>query len=121
DPIIVRAGERAGARVSHKAGAAGGFEYFPLGRGKTDRHMEPFYIEIAGDAPAQVSTHEGEEFIVVISGEVVLEYGGVTGEADESMTLQTGDSAYYNSVVPHTLKAVGDKPASIYAIVLTPF
>ncbi|MDR1728706.1 MAG: XRE family transcriptional regulator [Acidobacteriota bacterium] len=115
DPIIMRAGERASERISHKAGASGGFEYFPLGRGKTDRHMEPFYIEIAKDAARQVSSHEGEEFIAVVSGEVELEYG------DATTTLHAGDTAYYNSVVPHILKAGGGEPAGIYAIVFTPF
>ena len=115
DPVIVRAGQRGSEKVSHKVGASGGFEYFPLGRGKTDRHMEPFYIEIAGDAPAQISSHEGEEFIVVVAGEVELEYGG------EAVTLQAGDSVYYNSVVPHLVKASSGRPASIYAVVFTPF
>ena len=115
DPVIVRADERAGEQVSHKAGASGGFRYFPLGRGKTDRHMEPFYIEITGDAEAQLSSHEGEEFIVVVSGEVELAYGG------ETSLLKQGDSAYYNSVVPHLVKAANGQPAAIYATVFMPF
>ena len=115
DPIIMRAGERAADRISHKAGAAGGFEYFPLSSGKTDRHMEPFYIEIAGNSKAQLSTHEGEELIIVITGEVELTFGG------ERYLLNAGDSAHYNSVVPHIVNAVGDSPASIYGVVFTPF
>lgn len=114
DPVIVRAGARAGERASHKACASGGFSYFPLGRGKTDRHMEPFYIEIAAEAPAPLSAHEGEEFIVVVSGEIELVYGGVT------QTLGPGDSAYYNSVVQHLVKAAKGQPASIYAVVFMP-
>jgi len=115
DPIITRADERAADRISHKAGAAGGFEYFPLSSGKTDRHMEPFYIEIAENSKPQLSTHEGEELIIVINGEVELIFGS------ERYLLQTGDSAHYNSVVPHIVKSVGDRPASIYGVVFTPF
>ena len=115
DPIITRAGERASDRISHRAGGAGGFEYSPLSRGKTDRHMEPFYIEIAADASAQSSTHEGEEFIIVVKGEVELTHGG------ERYLLQPGDSAHYNSVVPHIVRAAGNGPACFYAIVFTPF
>ena len=115
DPIITRAGERASDRVSHRAGGAGGFEYFPLSSGKTDRHMEPFYIEIAGDANAQLSTHEGEELIIVVAGEVELTHGG------GRYLLRSGDSAHYNSIAPHIVKAVGDCPAGIYAVVFTPF
>jgi len=115
DPIITRADERAADRISHKAGAAGGFDYFPLSSGKTDRHMEPFYIEIAENANPQLSTHEGEELIIVVSGEVELIFGG------ECYLLEAGDSAHYNSVVPHIVKSAGDRPASIYGIVFTPF
>ena len=115
DPVIVRAGVREGGQTAHKAGASDGFSYFPLGRGKTDRHMEPFYIEIAADAKAQLSSHEGEEFIVVVSGEVELEYGG------ERQVLKPGDSAYYNSVVQHVVKAANGQPAKIYAVVFMPF
>lgn len=115
DPVIVRTNERAGEQTSHKAGTAGGFSYFPLGRGKTDRHMEPFFIEIAGGAEAHFSSHEGEEFIVVVSGEVELHYG------DETHVLAAGDSAYYNSVVQHLVKAANGQPASIYAAVFMPF
>ena len=35
--------------------------------------------------------------------------------------LKPGDTAYYNSVVKHGLKALGGKPASIYGIVFMPF
>ena len=115
DPIIMRAGERTADRISHKAGTAGGFEYFPLSNGKTDRHIEPFYIEIAGGASPQLSTHEGEELIIVITGEVDLTYGG------ERYLLQAGDSAHYNSIVPHIVKSAGGNNAGIYGIVFTPF
>ena len=114
DPVIVRADARAGEKASHEACEAGGFSFFPLGRGKTDRHLEPFYIEIAADAVAPLSSHEGEEFIVVVSGKVELAYGGVT------QVLESGDSAYYNSVVQHLVKASGGRPAAIYAVVFMP-
>jgi len=114
DPVIVRADARTGEQATHKACTAGGFSYCPLGRGKTDRHMEPFYIDIAADATAPLSSHEGEEFIVVVSGAVELVYGGVT------QVLMPGDSAYYNSVVQHLVKASGAQPAAIYAVICMP-
>ena len=115
DPLIVRANERDDEQVSHKACASGGFRYVPLGRGKTDRHMEPFHIQIAGDADAQLSSHEGEELIIVVEGEVELVYGG------ETQVLKPGDSAYYNSVVQHRVSAANGQPATIYAVVFMPF
>jgi len=114
DPVIVRADARANELASHKACMTGGFHYFPLGRGKTDRHMEPFYIEIDASAVAPLSSHEGEEFIVVLSGTVEMVCGGVV------KILKPGDSAYYNSVVQHLVKAFGGQPAAIYAVVFMP-
>ena len=44
-----------------------------------------------------------------------LTYGG------EKTILKAGDTAYYNSVVKHGLRAMGGKPASIYGVVFMPF
>ena len=116
DPLIVRADARQGTQATHKAAAVDqGFSYSPLSRGKTDRHMDSFYIEIAPDADELLSSHEGEEFIVVVSGEVALPYG------TDTHVLKPGDSAHYNSVVHHLVKAHGGKPAAIYAVVFIPF
>ena len=70
---------------------------------------------IAPEAKASFSSHEGEEFIVVISGEVELVYGSVRH------VLKPGDSAYYNSVVRHLVKAANGQAATIYAVVFMPF
>jgi len=90
--------------------------YSSLGRGKTDRHMEPFFITMnpEPEADRKLSFHEGEEFIVVVSGQVRLTYGR------EVSVLNPGDSIYYNSVVPHNLSAAGAEPASIYAVLYFP-
>ncbi len=90
-------------------------KFHSLGRGKKDRHMEPFYIEILPE-PAEdkkPSSHEGEEFIVVISGEVEIQYG------QETSILKAGDSAYYNSLVPHYVSCRGSR-AEIYAVLYIP-
>ena len=87
-----------------------------LAVGKPDRHMDPFRIEFSADgSSAGESSHEGEELIICLAGEIELTYGG------EKTILKAGDTAYYNSVVKHALKAVGGRPASIYGIVFMPF
>ena len=115
DPFIVRAGERREETSAHTGGAAGHHHYFSLGRGKTDRHMEPFFIAIEPDEEKVLSSHEGEEFIIVVSGEIELVYGG------DTYRLKAGDSIYYNSIVPHRLGASGDSRGEIYATIYTPF
>ena len=111
DPIIVRASSR--KEETSSRGADGHYHYFPLGKGKTDRHMEPLFIRIGVDEVQKVSSHEGEEFIIVVSGKVIVKYG------KEEQILEAGDSVYYNSVVPHYIGAV-DGPAEIYAVLYNP-
>lgn len=116
DPVVVRASDRdvlGETELSSGADAPTSLEFHSLGRGKIDRHMEPFYIEVVPRPPGQVkvSHHEGEEFIVVMSGIVELQYG------KDTYTLEPGDSAYYSSDVPHRLVALNDEKAEIIAVI----
>ena len=115
DPLIVRADERKEDTAGSRGAGPDHAHYFALGKGKTDRHMDPFYIEFNGGGEKQLSSHEGEEFIIVVSGKVELIYGTRT------FVLGPGDSMYYNSVVPHHVGSATDETASIYASVYTPF
>jgi quercetin dioxygenase-like cupin family protein len=78
--------------------------------------MEPFLIDVKPHAGAPVlSTHEGEEFIFVLDGEIEVSYG------TETHRLGAGDSIYYDSIVPHHLHAAGEKDAKILAVVYAPY
>jgi quercetin dioxygenase-like cupin family protein/DNA-binding XRE family transcriptional regulator len=60
------------------------------------RQLEAILVRIpAGDRPSEVTTHAGEEFLHVLSGEVTLTLEG------QSFVLGVGDSAHYESTVPH--------------------
>ncbi|ADK86403.1 transcriptional regulator, XRE family [Desulfarculus baarsii DSM 2075] len=117
DPLIVRLGQRQRQITTHR-GEQGpeSTVFYSLGLGKVDRHMEPFFVELLpGDEDAQKrSSHEGEEFIVVVEGQVELIYGA------ERFVLEPGDSMYYNSVVPHHVAAAGGQKAAIYAVLYLP-
>lgn len=115
DPRIIRAAERTQEVAHHPGEIPGPYRYFPLGRGKTDRHMDPFFVEIDPHQEQQLSSHEGEEFIIVVSGAIELFYG------KQRFILQPGDSMYYNSIVPHFVSAVGDETATVYAVMFMPF
>lgn len=88
-----------------------------LAQNKTDRNMEPFFINVSycptGDLP---SHHEGEEFLYVLEGSVQLLYG------QETYTLEKGDSIYYDSIVPHNLTTLAEgETAKVLAVTYTPF
>lgn len=91
-------------------------DFYSMGAGKRDRHMEPFMIDVkprTGAAPP-LSAHEGEEFIFVLSGTIQINYGRTSYE------LAAGESIYYDSVVPHDVHAKGDAIARILAVVYAP-
>ena len=113
DPIIVRYSERKEETANSRDGAKGHYHYYPLGKGKSDRHMEPLFIRIEEDEEKAMSTHEGEEFMVVVHGKIIVRYG------KEEYILERGDSVYYNSVVSNFIGAI-DGPAEILAVLYSP-
>ena len=123
-PVITRAGT-AGDAARFITGLPGkgpgnekndhqGLTFKALAPSKGGRHMEPFIVDIEPDAEQKKSTHEGEEFIYVISGNLALEYGSV------SDVLHEGDSVYYDSIVPHRVFSDNGKPVKILAVIYTP-
>ena len=119
DPVITRSGgPKEGMNVTGKSGDANmHLEFFSLARGKSGRHMEPFIIDIdpAAGRSFTFSSHEGEEFIYVIAGEVEILYG------KEKYLLRQGDSIYYDSVIDHHVHSAGDAAAKILAVLYVPF
>lgn len=117
DPYIVRQRDRQ-AEFSVLAGKnkPAALNFFSLGKGKIDRHMEPFFVEIFPESAREkhLSSHEGEEFIAVISGTIEIIYG------NQTHILHPGDSVYYNSVVPHYVSCVGEDKAEIHAVIYIP-
>ena len=93
-------------------------DYHSLSQDKSGRHMEPFLIEIAPSEEGEdfiLSTHEGEEFIYVLSGVVEINYGKNT------YILEEGDSIYYDSIVANHVQAAADNRARILGVVYTPY
>ncbi|MDR0876483.1 MAG: cupin domain-containing protein [Treponema sp.] len=125
-PVITRAGE-AGAAPRFVTGLPGdapnaaasshnrpGLNFNALAADKGGRHMEPFIVDIQPEAEQEKSTHEGEEFIYVLSGKLSLEYGM------DAHTLNQGDSVYYDSIVPHRVLSADTNPVRILAVIHTP-
>ena len=123
-PVITRAGA-AGDTSRFITGLPGtepdtgradhqGLTFKTLASDKGGRHMEPFIVDIAPEAVQKKSTHEGEEFIYVLSGNLALEYGSV------SEILNVGDSVYYDSIVFHRVISADGKPVRILAVIYTP-
>mgnify|MGYP000861903565 CR=1 FL=1 len=119
-PVMVKSGES--EQVIHFSGKedhphTSALDFYPLASGKADRHMEPFIIDVHPPETEEykLSSHEGEEFIYVMDGEIEILYG------QDRYLVSAGDSIYYDSIVPHDLHAYGGEDAKILAVVYTPF
>ena len=90
-------------------------DFYSLGAGKNDRHMEPFIIDVhTEEGDFNLSSHEGEEFVYVLQGEIEVKYG------QDSFVLSKGDSIYYDSIIPHHLHSHNGEISKILAVVYTP-
>lgn len=100
------------SRVGMKEGGRSAYTYEALGAGKAGRKMEPFLVRLTPliDRNVVRSSHEGEEFIYVLSGrvEVFLD--------KYSDLLSEGDCMYYNSTIPHHVHSAEEKEALILAV-----
>ena len=85
------------------------YSYKSLARDVKGRHMEALIVQLEENPEKEISVHEGEEFIFVLNGAVILEIG------EDHYDLEPGDSAYYLSTTPHLIAAKKDQ-ATILAV-----
>lgn len=119
-PTVSRASELSDSegvtRFSERKNAmSSDLDFHSLAQNKADRHMDPFIIDIFPPSQEEVklSSHEGEEFIYVLSGTVEIFYG------KDKYRLTEGDSIYYDSIVAHHVHSY-EGNAKILAVVYTP-
>lgn len=109
---IVRSSERQlTSRVASKEGVRYGYTYESLAPEKVNRHMEPFIVTLEPVHHSQPYSHEGEEFIYVLEGEVKIQLG------EYSDILYPGDCIYYDSIVPHRVDTATNSNAKILAVI----
>jgi transcriptional regulator with XRE-family HTH domain len=106
--VVVRRNERKHIfRRIHEDPERTGYYYESLAYPKADKHMEPFHVqfEIKKKEDLTFLTHKGEEFIYVLEGQLEFNY------EDETISLEPGDSLYFDSSTAHAFRAVGKKNA----------
>ncbi|TYO98488.1 XRE family transcriptional regulator [Geothermobacter ehrlichii] len=105
--ILVRSGES--RKLIQRGLSRGGsppYIYHSLAYGKRDRNIEPFLMEFQARnwEEGLLVSHEGQEFLYLLEGEVEFRYG------DRAMHLKAGDSLFYDSNEPHGYIAVSETP-----------
>jgi len=91
------------------------YQYQSLASGIKDRHMETFLVTLTPDTGnTELSSHDGEEFLVVMEGAIKV----VLGNKEE--ILKEGDSIYYLANIPHNvINASEEYKAVIMAVIYT--
>ena len=109
---LTRKGE--GQRIDAGHGMIG----YNLAADFRNRIALPLYMELKYHAGAEaeiieLTSHEGQECDVVISGQMKIRIG------QHTEILNPGDTIYYDSATPHGMIAVGGEDCAFYAIVLS--
>ena len=110
---ITRKGE--GLKIVKKDG----FVYNNLAPKFKDKLAEPFlvkfpYLPEEQNAPIKLSSHNGQEFDVIVKGSLKVQVG------NHIEVLNEGDSIFYNSLIPHGMIAVSEGGCEFHAVVLNP-
>lgn len=103
---------RCGAGVSVERTKA--YKYQSLASGFRGRVADPFLVTVEpkpDDTPIHFNSHEGQEFNLVIEGRMLLTLNG------KELILNPGDSLYFNSSIPHGMKALDGKTVKFLAII----
>ena len=104
---------RAGKGVSVERQKA--YKYEALAAGFRDRKIDPFIVTVepaADDAPMHLNCHTGQEMNYVLEGRLLISVSG------KELVLGVGDSLYFDSGLPHGMKALDGKPVRFLAIIM---
>ena len=94
----------------NRDGSKFGYSYEALCLAKWNTGAEPFLLEIKNGDPEGRFHHDGQEFIYMLSGrmEVTID--------SEKMTLNAGDSLYFDGNRERSTRVVGNKSAKFLCI-----
>ena len=81
-----------------------------------EKHMEPILYEIepGGESGRDYYTHNGEEFIFVLEGQIEVQI------ESKKYILDEGDSLYFKSTQKHKFRNVGDRLVRAIWVVTPP-
>ena len=105
-PVVGIARQQERMRFPEKAGGKDkAYEFESLDFPAVQRLLNSYFAEFFAVAPEKLRRHQhpGAEFLYVLSGTLDLHIG------DEQHTLETRDSIYFDSSVPHAYRKSGTK------------
>lgn len=90
------------------------YQYESLASGFRGRKADPFIVTVEpkpATTPIETNTHAGQEFNMVLEGDMELTIGKKT------LTLHEGDSIIFDSTQPHGMRTLGESKVRFLAII----
>ncbi|MBP1841779.1 quercetin dioxygenase-like cupin family protein/DNA-binding XRE family transcriptional regulator [Rhizobium petrolearium] len=108
---VVRKADR--IRLPDKAGRTSpAYRFESLDYPVSDRRLNGYYVEFGEqDEQSEPHEHAGAEIIYVLRGELVVNLEG------EDITLNEGDSMYFECTYPHSYRRNGSLPCAAIVVV----
>lgn len=91
------------------------YKYQSLAYNFANKKAEPFMVTVEPDPenrPLHYNSHPGQEFNYVLEGRMMIYIDG------HELELNEGDSLFFDSGVPHAMKALDQKAAKFIALIL---
>jgi transcriptional regulator with XRE-family HTH domain len=91
------------------------YKYQSLAAGFAGRKADPFLVTVhpkPDDEAPYLNSHAGQEYNLILEGRMLLQING------KDLTLEAGDSIYFNSELPHGMKALNGEKVRFLAIIL---
>jgi len=104
---VVRKGE--GFVVQRRAA----YTYRALAHTYRNKKAEPFLVTVHPANMPEPHGHEGQEFQYLLEGSAQMRMG------EQTFELHAGDAVYFDSSVPHALRALNDECAVFLAVVIS--
>ena len=90
-------------------------KYQSLAAGFMNRTADPFIVTVepkGDDESIHYNKHNGQEFNLVLEGRMLINIEG------KEIILNQGDSIYFNSKLPHGMKALDGKTVRFLAVIM---
>ena len=92
------------------------YQYESLASGFRGRTADPFIVTVEpkpADTPKEMNSHSGQEFNMVLEGSMELTIGS------RVLTLEEGDSIYFDATQPHGMRTLNDQRVRFLAIIFS--
>ena len=88
------------------------YDFQSLAYKYANRKIEPLLVTLESNKDPELVSHKGQEFNYCLEGKMKVIIG------TEEYILMPGDTLYFNSIIPHKMLSLDNKPAKFLTVIL---